>query len=81
MVSGVHRGGGGELVLSGALCGRLGLSGSSKRRAISALERAGLVEVRPGRPTRSTRIALADTIKAELGLKMRAREPGEVVHG
>jgi DNA-binding transcriptional ArsR family regulator len=80
MAAGVHRGGGDELVLSGVLCERLGLSGSSKRRAISALKKAGLIEVRPSRPTQSTRIALADKVKAELGL-MVARKPKKVALG
>jgi hypothetical protein len=80
MAAGVHRGGGDELVLSGALCERLGLSGSSKRRAILALKKGGLIEVRPSRPTQSTRIALSDKVKAELGLKV-ARKPKKVTYG
>jgi hypothetical protein len=80
MASGVHRGGGDELVLSGVLCETLGLSGSSKRRAISALKKAGLIEVRPSRFTQSTRITLTDKIRAELGLKV-ARKPKRVAHG
>jgi hypothetical protein len=80
MASGVHRGGGDELVLSGMLCETLGLGGSSKRRTISALKKAGLIEVRPSRPTQSTRIALTDKIKAKLGLKV-VRKPKGVAHG
>ena len=80
MASGVHRGGGDELVLSGVLCERLGLSGSSKRRAILALKKAGLIEVRLSRSTQSTRIALTDKVKAKLGLKV-ARKPKKVAHG
>jgi DNA-binding transcriptional ArsR family regulator len=80
IASGVHRGGGDELVLSGVLCEILGLSGSSKRRAISALKKAGLIEVRPSRSTQSTRIALTDKVKAELGLKV-TRKPKKVTYG